>query len=124
MKLLSLTIFLFIADFCCSQVIINEIQSSNASTVFDNYGEYEDWIEIFNTSDVAVDIGGLVLKDNVDTWQIPLGDTTTILSPKEYFILWADDQVFQGKFHTNFKLSAANGEFLGLYESDSTTVID
>ncbi len=124
MKLLSLIISLFFTQICFSQVIINEIQSTNTSTLVDNFGEYEDWIEIYNPNDFAVEIGGLVLKDNVDTWQIPIGDPATLLKPKEYFILWADDEAIEGKFHTNFKLSAANGEFLGLYKQDSVTLIE
>lgn len=66
----------------------------------------------------------MVLKNKIDTWQIPIGDTTTIISPQGYFLLWVDDEEVQGKFHTNFKLSAANGEILGLCEPDSVTVID
>jgi hypothetical protein len=124
MKLLFVAILFFFTDLCFSQVIINEIQSSNTSTLADNFGEYEDWIEIYNPNNFIVDIGGMVLKDNVDTWQIPVGDTSTLLSPKSYLLLWADDEEFQGAFHTNFKLSAANGEFLGLFEQDSITEIE
>lgn len=119
-----LLILLSIVFHCSSQVILNEVQTSNNSTIKDNYGQYEDWIEIFNPNDFSVDVAGLVLKDNVDTWQIPSGDTTTLLDPGEYFLLWADDEEEQGKSHTNFKLSASNGEFLGLYEPDGTTLID
>ena len=110
-----------VSSFCYSQVVINEIQSSNSSTIADNFGEYDDWIEIHNPEDFQVDIGGLVLKDNVDTWQIP---ANTILLPNEYFLLWADDEEHQGDYHTNFRLSATNGEFLGLFESDSLTEIE
>ncbi|MBN1184827.1 MAG: lamin tail domain-containing protein [Bacteroidales bacterium] len=107
-----------------AQIIINEIQASNVSTLADNVGDYDDWLELKNSSDHAIDIGGLVLKDNVDIWTIPTGDTSTILTPGDYFLLWCDDEEYEGSFHTNFKLSASNGEFLGLYESDSSTVID
>jgi len=121
MKISFVTMFLFITSVCFSQVIINEIQSSNTSTVADNFGEFDDWIEIYNPSNTPVDIGGLVLKDNVDTWQIP---ANTIILPNEFLLLWADDEESQGEYHTNFKLSAANGEFLGLFESDGLTEIE
>ena len=121
MKTLLTTLVLLVSSFCYAQVVINEIQSSNTSTIADNFGEYDDWIELYNPEDYQVDIGGLVLKDNVDTWQIP---ANTILLPYEYFILWADDEEDQGDYHTNFKLSATNGEFLGLFESDSLTEIE
>ena len=47
-------------------------------------------------------------------WQIPSGVT---ISPGAYLLFWADDDEEQGDTHTNFKLSA-DGEFIGLYESD------
>ena len=105
------------------QVILNEMQSSNTSTLADDWGEFEDWIEIYNPTANPIEIGGLILKDQLDTWAIPTGDPSTLIPPNGYFLLWADDQEVQGIFHTNFKL-AAGGEFLGLYESDGTTVID
>lgn len=105
------------------QVRLNEMQSSNSTTLGDNFGEYDDWVEIHNPTNDSIEIGGLVLKDQLDTWAIPTGDPTTHLPPNGYILLWADDQEGQGVFHTNFKL-ASGGEFLGLYESDSITIID
>ncbi len=121
MNRLLITLFLLIPICAYSQVIINEVQSSNSSTIADNFGEFDDWIELYNPDDGPIDISGLVLKDNVDTWRIP--DNTVIL-PNEFLLLWADDEEEQGAYHTNFKLSAANGEFLGLFASDSITEIE
>lgn len=117
-----LLVVLCVANFGYSQ-ILSEAQSSNATTLADEFGEYDDWIEIHNPSSEYIDIGGLVLKDAVDTWTIPITDAATIVAPGGYFILWADDQEAQGMFHTNFKLSANDGEYLGLFESDGETVI-
>ncbi|NOQ74917.1 MAG: T9SS type A sorting domain-containing protein [Crocinitomix sp.] len=105
------------------QIILNEAQSANNSTIADTAGEFDDWIELYNPSSDSVEIGGLILKDQLDTWAIPTGDPSTLIAPGEFFLLWADDQEFQGDFHTNFKL-ASGGEFLGLYEADGVTVID
>jgi hypothetical protein len=124
MKMKMILLMLFLFSTLKSQIIISELQSSNASTITDNAGEYIDWIEIKNTSALTIDVAGMVLKDNVDTWRIPTGDAATLLEPGACFLLWADDETTEGKFHTNFKLSAANGEFLGLYQSDSSTVSD
>jgi hypothetical protein len=105
------------------QIALNEVQSSNNSTIADDAGDFDDWIELYNPTIDSIEIGGLVLKDQLDTWAIPIGDPATHIPPGGYFLLWADDQEEQGIFHTNFKL-ASGGEFLGLYESDGTTVID
>lgn len=117
-------LFLMIPSLCSSQVILNEVQSSNTGTINDDNGEYEDWIELHNPGDTELDIGGLVLKDNVDVWRIPEGHAATVIPPHGYFLLWADDEEIEGPFHTNFKLSASNGEYLGLFESDSVTEIE
>lgn len=123
MKQILVTILLLQSVSSFGQVVLNEMQSSNTSTLADNFGEYDDWVEIHNPTGDTIDIAGLVLKDQVDTWAIPTGDPSTVLPPNGYFLLWADDQEAQGIFHTNFKL-ASGGEFLGLYQNDSVTVID
>lgn len=118
--LLALSLSCFLSN---AQVILNEVQSSNSVTIADNKGDFDDWIEIHNPTADSLEIGGLILKDRIDTWSIPTDSSATLIPPGGYFLLWADDEEFQGIFHTNFKL-ASGGEFLGLYESDGITVID
>jgi PKD repeat protein len=92
-------------------LVINEIMARNNSTVTDSAGQYEDWLELYNTSNQAIDISGYYLTDNefnLTKWQIPAG---TILNANDYLIIWADEDPSQGKFHANFKFSA-NGEYL------------
>ncbi|MFN8134713.1 MAG: hypothetical protein U0Z17_05650 [Bacteroidales bacterium] len=40
---------------CFSQVVINEVQTSNKSSIADEDGDYEDWIELYN-SGVSVNL--------------------------------------------------------------------
>lgn len=123
MKQLIIILFSLFSLSGVAQVTLNEMQSSNNSTIADEAGEFDDWIEIHNPGSDSIEISGLILKDQIDTWAIPTGDPSTLIPPGGYFFLWADDQEIQGIFHTNFKL-ASGGEFLGLYESDGITVID
>ncbi len=123
MKVILPTILTLLTFTTTAQLTLNEVQSANNSTLQDEFGEYDDWIELYNLTQDTIEIGGLILKDQLDTWAIPTGDASTLLPPGGYFLLWADDQEEQGIFHTNFKI-ASGGEFLGLYESDGTTVID
>ncbi len=123
MKYLLITLFTIHSIASTAQIVISEAQSSNGVTLADEVGEFDDWIELHNPSNDSIEIGGLVLKDQLDTWIIPAEESSTLIPPDGYFLLWADDQEFQGPFHTNFKL-ASGGEFLGLYESDGITVID
>lgn len=98
-----------------NNIVINEI-STRPSTVLDNAGEAEDWIELFNEGSEAVNLAGLYLTDNLvmpTKYQLP--PNVGILQPGEYKILWADDDLTQGTDHLGFKLSS-DGEAVGLYQ--------
>jgi len=95
-------------------IVINEFMASNSSSVMDEAGEYDDWVELYNNTSSAVDISGFHLSDNfanTGKWEIPAG---TIIQPNGYVIIWADENGSQGTSHCNFKLSASGGERLML----------
>lgn len=105
-------------------VAINEVMAANSSTIADNFGEYDDWVELYNYSDVPVFLGGRYLSDNPtnpDKWAFP----DIWIQPQEYLLVWADDDTNQGPLHTDFKLDAA-GEFIGIYDNaaNNYTLID
>jgi hypothetical protein len=100
-----------------SGIIINEFCAAN-SIEKDDFNETEDWIELYNKSNETIDVGGLFITDNLNNetkHRILKGDPNTILSPGEYLILWADENISQGARHLNFKLSS-DGEQVGLYQ--------
>jgi hypothetical protein len=102
-------------------VVLNEIQTSNATTQPDQNGEFQDWIELYNTSENPVDLSNFYLSDKgseLNRWKFPNG---TILQPDDYLIVWADADTLQGGLHANFKLSAG-GE--SVYLSNGTIVYD
>lgn len=106
---------------------INEFLASNDSCCADEYGEYDDWVEIYNPGPDPVDIGGMYITDDLSdltAWQIPttVPDSTTI-QPNDFLVLWADKQPEQGILHVNIKLSSG-GEQVGLVAPNGTTVID
>ena len=101
---------------------INEFMADNVTTIPDEFGEYDDWVEIYNSNPGTVNMYGLFLTDNPaipDKWQFPDVDILAY----SFLLVWADDDEEQGALHTNFKLSA-DGEFIGLYEIDGITPID
>ena len=110
-------------------VVINEILASNAETLADpDYGEFGDWIELYNGSEAAVDLGGYSLTDDLGAdaesrWAIPAG---TVLGAGAYLVVWADDYdagpPATSALHTDFKLSAG-GEQVGLF-SPAGVVVD
>ncbi len=101
-----------------SPVVINELMASNTKSLADPQGENDDWIELYNVSDYAVDLSGMYLSDNQNNprkWQFP--DDTQI-APGGYLIIWADeDGNAEPGLHANFKLSK-NGEIVMLVDTD------
>jgi hypothetical protein len=105
---------------------INEILADNKTIIADDYFEYNDWIEILNTSADTINIGGLFITDslnNAGLYQIPLDyPEETLMLPGEYKLLWADKDVKQGPLHLGFKLSSTGGQ-VGL-STDGKTIFE
>ena len=101
-----------------SPVVINELMASNTKSLADPQGDNDDWIELHNVSDYAVNLSGMYLSDNQNNprkWQFP--DDTQI-APGGYLIVWADeDGNAKPGLHANFKLSR-NGETVMLVDTD------
>ncbi len=93
-------------------LVINELMANNGSTLADENGEFDDWIEIFNRGAAPVDLGGLYLSDDpADPWAFALPDRS--LAPGEHLLLWSDNDPEQGELHTPFSLERA-GETVSL----------
>jgi hypothetical protein len=104
-------------------LVVNEFMASNSSTIRDNFGDYDDWIEICNLGTRTVGLGGMYLTDNLDAptkWEIPAGIT---IDPGEFLLFWADGETAEGEYHTSFSLSV-NGEDVGLFDTNGVTLID
>ena len=101
-----------------SPIVINELMASNTKGLADPQGDNDDWIELHNVSDYAVNLSGMYLSDNQNNprkWQFP--DDTQI-APGGYLIVWADeDDNAEPGLHANFKLSK-NGEIVMLIDID------
>ncbi len=101
-------------------IVINEFMASNSESVADGAGEFDDWIEIYNTTNNDIALGGIYISDKADNPdKFPLPDV--VLPANGYQIIWADEDGNQGDDHANFKLSAG-GEFLMLSYADSTVI--
>ncbi len=100
-------------------LFVNEIMASNQSTMMDEAGEFEDWVEIYNPTTASINLAGLHLSDNPDNpnkWAFPDID----IPSKGYLLIWADEDGSQGDLHANFKLSK-DGEFIGIFDTEANS---
>lgn len=106
------------------QLFINEFMASNATTITDIAGEYDDWVEIYNGGAETVELAGYHLSDDPADPQKFIFPNLA-LAAGEFLLIWCDDDIGQGPLHAPFKLSA-DGEFIGLYDrvDHATIVID
>lgn len=104
-------------------IVINEFVASNdsTSTIMDEAGEFEDWIELYNNSDQEIDLFGFYLSDNAGQprkWRFPAGTT---IGANEFLIVWADKNESEAGVHAGFEL-AKGGEHLVLTHQDGTVI--
>lgn len=99
-----------------SKIVISEINTVNPDGFQDSNGDYHDWIEIWNSGNTSVNLGGWALSDdrkNPGQWVFP----DTVIRGGERLIVFASGQDrFGSELHTNFRL-ATGGEFLGLFRA-------
>lgn len=106
-------------------IAINELVSSN-TTVSDELGEKDDYIELYNYGTQDIDIAGWYLTDDINHRTksvVPaLLNGRTLLPAQGRLVFWADDQLMQGPMHLNFKLGK-EGDTVILSRPASTPVM-
>ena len=94
---------------------INEFLALNSTGLTDEDSDFSDWIEIYNPTPAAIDLGGWSLTDDAENpqkWLLP----SVTLAANAYLIVFASgkDRALPGQeLHVNFRLSG-EGEYLAL----------
>ncbi len=102
-------------------VVINEFMADNDTTIADQDGDYDDWIELYNNTSSDLSLNGYFLSDDgtdLTQWALP----DTFIAANSFLIVWADDDGGQSGLHANFKLSKS-GEAIYLVLPD-TQIVD
>jgi hypothetical protein len=106
-------------------VVVNEVMTSNTSTIADADGAYSDWIELYNTGATTIDLTGCYVSDDPALplkWMFPQGT----IPAHGFLLVWASDKnmvTAGGQLHTNFKLSST-GEPVLLTAANGVTPLD
>lgn len=101
---------------------VNEFVASNQTGQVNEYGQYADWMEFYNTTASPLALDGLYLSDDPllhNKWQFPSGSS---IGPHGVLVVWADEQPSTGSYlHANFKLSG-QGELIVLSDGGSVVL--
>ncbi|MAE70630.1 MAG: hypothetical protein CME06_09195 [Gemmatimonadetes bacterium] len=103
-------------------IFLNEAMADNVTTIADGFGQFDDYIEVYNSSAAPISLDGYGLTDNILVpykWPLP---GAAIVPAGGYLLLWADGDLPQGPLHGPFALNSG-GETLTLTD-DIGFVVD
>ena len=90
----------------------------NGTTTAGPNGQFPDWVELFNTTNVPVDLSGCGLSDDIRkpyTYTFPAGTT---IGAGEYLLLWCMPEAVEGYISLPFNLSGSKGDSLILVDQN------
>ncbi len=96
-KLYSLTLLFFLTISLPAQILINEVCAAGYSTMLDEDGSVQDWIEFYNAGTNAVDLAGYKIKSiqaaSTKSWTFP----SVVVLPGQHFTVF-----FSGKSRRDY----------------------
>ena len=109
-----------------ADLVISEVLAEPDSTgLTDDFGGRNGWIEIFNTSQGTVNLGGCYLTDDRNDLRkslIPKTDSRVMLGPRQVTLFHAAGNGDLGTFYTSFRIR--RGGTVYLVSNDGRTIVD
>lgn len=102
-------------------VRINEVSADNDVFINDLYKKAP-WVELYNTTDKAIDIAGMSLSDNLNKprkYTFKSGSISTIIEPHGFLVVWCDKKNAESQLHTSFEIENDNDCYLTLTAENS-----
>lgn len=101
-------------------IMINEVMTQNSTVWSDESGEFDDWVELYNSSENDINLSGYFLTDDIENPNaFPLPAVT--LNAGEFLIVWLDNDMEQGPLHATFGMGSSNN-FLWLLRTQTGTL--
>ena len=103
-----------------AQLVINELMQSNVDCIMDDLNDFPDsWVELYNSSDVAVNLAGYKLgidNDAKTAWPLPNKE----LQPGEHILICCDKVGSNAEtgIHTDFRLESGKGGSVFLFQGE------
>lgn len=117
------TLFTFFVAFVSmsQSLVINEVMPKNGNALYDSYGENEDWVEIYNASNLDVDLSNYYISNSQSNklkWRLP----NVMLPSGDFLLVYCSGRnEAVGEFHSNFKLNNSNTT-VGIYFANGATI--
>ena len=119
-------------------IVISEVLTGNASSVVDEYGQREAWIELENTSFSTYNVRGMfittnrqVLDKNLSAPEriqlmsmIPSGDERTSMGARQHLVFFCNSNPTQGKLHLDVQIPDSGEVWVALYNGNGVELID
>ncbi len=121
-----------------ASIKLNEVMTQNETSLIDEYGVRNAWVEIANISHSTYNIRGMyvttdrsVLDKKMSVPErvsrmslIPNGDARTNLSGRQLIVLQLGSQPAQGSLHLSAKVNTTEPTWIALYNANATQLID
>ena len=121
-----------------ASIKLNEVMTSNSTSLQDEYGQHKAWLEIENISHSTYNIRGMyittdrsVLDRNMSVPErikrmsiIPNGHERTNLSGRQHLVLFLNSKPHLGTLHLNVNVDATKPVWVALYNGNATQLID
>ena len=121
-----------------ASIKLNEVMTQNESSLIDEYGVRNAWLEIANISHSTYNIRGMYITTDCSVLdkkmsvpervsrmsQIPNGDERTNLTGRQLIVLQLGSQPAQGSLHLSVKVDATKPTWIALYNGNATQLID
>ena len=121
-----------------ASIKLNEVMTTNETSLIDEYGAHNAWVEIANISHSTYNIRGMYITTDRSVLdkkmsvpervsrmsQIPNGDERTNLTGRQLIVLQLGSQPAQGSLHLSVKVDATKPTWIALYNGNATQLID
>lgn len=110
-----------------SPLVINEIALNNVGYT-DEFGDNDPWVELYNAGNDTLWLTNFYFTDSLERplkYQIPRWYVRNVaIPPRQYRILWADGESWEGPLHLPFKLAADQTFAITQRVGGETKVVD